>query len=84
MKTFVIPPEINELLEIREAEILSLEKELEAMKANTDLYARTAFYEGRTVDEKSSNHWKTKIFNYPTFEGWKRGDLPKKHKNNEN
>lgn len=77
MKKFIIPPEIDELLEIREAEILALEKELEAQKANTELFAQIAFYEGRLINEKSSEHWKTKIFEYPTFQGWLRGDRPR-------
>lgn len=81
MKTFQIPPEINELLEIRESEILVLEKEIEYLKANTELFAQLAFYEGRLVNEKSSNHWKTKIFEYPTFQGWLRGDRPRKFTN---
>lgn len=77
MKQFKIPPEIDELLQIREAEIMALEKELKELNEHLDLYARLAFYEGRLVNEKSSNHWKTKIFEYPTFEGWKRGDRKK-------
>lgn len=77
MKVFIIPPEIDELLQIRESEILALEKELSEFKESSDLFARLAFYEGRLVNERSSKHWKTKIFEYPTFEGWKRGDKKK-------
>lgn len=79
MKEFILPLEINELLAFREAEIKTLEKELEYLKADYELLARAAFYEGRIVNHKSSNHWKTKIFEYPTFEGWLRGDKPKSH-----